>query len=73
MKKMLYIQPSIEVVKLNEEYLMAGYSGADAVSSDGRDQNVPFNGGGSSTSNTGDGANLGAKRNSSVWDDDTDW
>lgn len=31
MKKMLYIQPSIEVVKLNEEYLMAGYSGADAV------------------------------------------
>lgn len=71
MKKVLYIQPRIEVVKIKEEYIMAGYS--HAMGENGKTKEpIPLDGHGSSTSGTGDGLTLGAKRNFSIWEDDAD-
>lgn len=72
MKKVLYIQPRIEVVKIKEEYIMAEYTGAMAEGN-GKGEPIPLNGQGTDTSNTGDGALLGAKRNFSIWEDDADY
>lgn len=71
MKKVLYIQPRIEVVKIKEEYIMAGYS--DAMTEEkGKTKDIPFNGQGTGISGTHDGAGIGAKRNFSIWEDDAD-
>lgn len=72
MKKVLYIQPRIEVVKIKEEYIMAGFSGGKTEKDGVTIEDIPFKGQGSNTSNTGDGALLGAKRNFSIWEDDAD-
>ncbi len=69
MKKVLYIQPRIEVVKIKEEYIMAEFTGAKTD----KNEDIPFNGQGSDTSNTHDGAGIGAKRNFSIWEDDADY
>lgn len=69
MKKILYIQPRIEVLKIKGEYIMAEYSGAMSEKN-GMTDGIPFNGKGSS--NTADGADLGAKGNFSLWEDDAD-
>lgn len=71
MKKVLYIQPRIEVLKIKGEYIMAEYSGAMSEEK-GMTDGIPFSGHGSGTSNTGDGANIGAKGNFSLWEDDAD-
>ena len=73
MKKVLYIQPRIEVVRIKGKYLMAGYSGAETEIKGNTEDIIPLNGQGSSTSGTGDGAGIGAKRNFSIWEDDADY
>lgn len=50
---------------------MAEYSGAMSEEK-GMTDGIPFSGHGSGTSNTGDGANIGAKGNFSLWEDDAD-
>ena len=68
MKKVLYIQPRIEVVKIKEEYIMAEFTGAKTD----KNEDIPFNGQGTGISGTHDGFDLGAKRNFSIWEDDAD-
>ena len=69
MKKVLYIQPRIEVLIIKGEYIMAEYSGATAEKGENT-EDIPFSGHG--TTDTGDGANIGAKGNFSLWEDDAD-
>ena len=48
---------------------MAEFTGAKTD----KNEDIPFNGQGSDTSNTHDGAGIGAKRNFSIWEDDADY
>lgn len=73
MKKVLYIQPRIEVVKIKEEYIMAEFTGAMAVKNgetgEGEVISTDFSG---NVKPENGGAGLGAKRNFSIWEDDAD-
>lgn len=72
MKKVLYIQPRIEVVRIKGEYIMAGFSGAKTVKDGVTIEDIPFNGKDSNTPGKADGSDLGAKRNFTIWEDDSD-
>lgn len=72
MKKVLYIQPRIEVVKIKEEYIMAEFTGAKTEKDGVTIENIPTNFSGTDI-HKGDEVNLGAKRNFSIWEDDADY